>query len=178
MTRCAPETSPISRSAVGAPQGQLLPARAPRLVRAAAQGNRCLPGPPAVPDCYDYSAAIVWNAHAPELWRRTTIAIRRRLDKLAKAHGTRVKLSYAKVAEFQRRGLIHFHAVFRLDGHDPVHPERSVPPGPAFTAEVLAEVIQQGVRGTGAEMPADLGVNRDQRALRCVGTAGFEPATP
>jgi hypothetical protein len=39
----------------------------------------------------------VWNAHAPELWRRTTIAIRR-LDKLAMAHGTRVKLSYAKVA--------------------------------------------------------------------------------
>ena len=104
--------------------------------------DACL-GRPLCPDCYDYSAAVVWNAHAPELWRRTTIAIRRRLDKLAKAHGTRVKLSYAKVAEFQRRGLIHFHAVFRLDGHDPVHPERSVPPHPAFTAEVLAEVIQQ-----------------------------------
>jgi hypothetical protein len=85
----------------------------------------------------------VWNAHAPELWRRTTIAIRRCLDKLAKAHGTRVKLSYAKVAEFQRRGLIHFHAVFRLDGYDLVHPGRTVPPHPAFTAEVLAEVIQQ-----------------------------------
>jgi hypothetical protein len=85
----------------------------------------------------------VWNAHAPELWRRTTIAIRRRLDKLAKAHGTTVKLSYAKVAEFQRRGLIHFHAVFRLDGHDPAHPDRTVPPHPAFTAEVLAEVIRQ-----------------------------------
>ena len=82
------------------------------------------------------------------MWRRTTIAIRRRLDKLAKAHGTRVKLSYAKVAEFQRRGLIHFHAVFRLDGHDPVHPERSVPPDPAFTAEVLAEVIQQVASST------------------------------
>jgi hypothetical protein len=27
-------------------------------------------------------------------------------------------------------------------------------------------------------MPADLGIHRDQRALRCVGTAGFEPATP
>jgi hypothetical protein len=104
--------------------------------------DACL-GRPLCPDCYDYSAAVAWNAHAPELWRRTTIAIRRRLDKLAKAHGTRVKLSYAKVAEFQRRGLIHFHAVFRLDGHDPVHPERSVPPDPAFTAEVLAEVIQQ-----------------------------------
>src|SRR6516164_4279684 len=104
--------------------------------------DACL-GRPLCPDCYDYSAAVVWNAHAPELWRRTTIAIRRRLDKLAKAHGTRVKLSYAKVAEFQRRGLIHFHAVFRLDGHDPVQPERSVPPDPAFTAELLAEVIQQ-----------------------------------
>jgi hypothetical protein len=108
--------------------------------------DACL-GRPLCPDCYDYSAAVVWNVHAPELWRRTTIAIRRRLDKLAKVHGTRVKLSYVKVAEFQRRGLIHFHAVFRLDGHDPVHPERSVPPGPAFTAEVLAEVIQQ-VAGT------------------------------
>ena len=42
---------------------------------------------PLCPDCYDYSATVVWNAHAPELWRRTTIAIRRRLDKLAKVHG-------------------------------------------------------------------------------------------
>jgi hypothetical protein len=77
------------------------------------------------------------------LWRRTTIAIRRHLDQLAKAHGTRVKLSYVKVAEFQRRGLIHFHTVFRLDGRDLVYPERAVPPYPAFTAEVLAEIIRQ-----------------------------------
>jgi hypothetical protein len=111
------------------------------------QTDACL-GRPLCPDCYDYSAAVVWNAHAPELWRRTTMAIHRRLDKLAKAHGTRVKLSYAKVAEFQRRGLIHFHAVFRLDGYDPVHPERAIPPQPAFTADVLAEVIQQVTRTT------------------------------
>jgi Replication initiator protein, pSAM2 len=104
--------------------------------------DACL-GRPLCPDCYDYSAAVVWNAHAPELWRRTTIAIRRRLDKLAKVHGTRVKLSYAKVAEYQKRGLIHFHAVFRLDGHDPAHPEQTIPPHPAFTAEVITEVIQQ-----------------------------------
>ena len=80
------------------------------------------------PDCYDYNAAVVWNAHAPELWRRTVIGIRRRLGKLAMPHGIQVKLSYAKVAEFQRRGLIHFHAIFRLDGHDPLHPERTVSP--------------------------------------------------
>jgi hypothetical protein len=54
-----------------------------------------------------------------------------------------VKLSYAKVAEFQRRGLIHFHAIFRLDGIDPAHPERTVPPHPVLTADVLADVIRQ-----------------------------------
>jgi hypothetical protein len=36
------------------------------------------------PDCYDYDATVVWNAHAPELWRRTTIGIRWRLDRLAR----------------------------------------------------------------------------------------------
>ncbi len=86
---------------------------------------------------------MVWNAHASELWRRTVITVRRQLAKMAKKHGVRVKLSYAKVAEFQRRGLIHFHAIFRLDGVDPVHPERTVPPHPAITAELLADLIRQ-----------------------------------
>jgi hypothetical protein len=90
----------------------------------------------------------VWNAHAPELWRRTVIGIRRRLDKLARQHGTRVKVSYAKVAEFQRRGLIHFHAIFRLDGHDPNHPERTISPHPALSVEVLADVIRQAASTT------------------------------
>jgi hypothetical protein len=107
----------------------------------------CL-GRPLCPDCYDYNAAVVWNAHAPELWRRTVITIRRRLAKLARQHGVRVKVSYAKVAEFQRRGLIHFHAIFRLDGHDPAHPERTIPPHPAFTADVLADVIRQAASVT------------------------------
>ena len=109
--------------------------------------DACL-GRPLCPDCYDYNAAVVWNGHAPELWRRTVIGIRRRLGKHAKAHGARVKLSYAKVAEFQRRGLIHFHAIFRLDGLDPAHPERVVPPHPAFTADVLADVIRQAAGAT------------------------------
>jgi hypothetical protein len=105
-------------------------------------------GKPLCPDCYNYSAAVVWNAHAPELWRRTIIGIRRRLGKLARQHGVQVKLSYAKVAEFQRRGLIHFHAILRLDGHDPAHPERTVPPHPALTADVLADVIRQAASAT------------------------------
>jgi hypothetical protein len=107
----------------------------------------CL-GRPLCSDCYDYNSAVVWNAHAPELWRRTVIGIRRRLGKLAKAHGARVRLSYAKAAEFQRRGLIHFHAIFRLDGIDPVHPERTVPPPAALTAQVLAGVIGDAAAAT------------------------------
>ena len=145
--------------------------------------DSCL-GQPICPDCYDYSAAVVWNAHASELWRRTTIAIRRRLDKLAKAHGTQVKVSYAKVAEFQRRELVHFHAVFRLDGHDPVHSERIVPPHLALTGEVLAEVIRQAASSTwfatvshparsrgwtssgSPDRPARRAVNRQRRGYR------------
>jgi hypothetical protein len=111
------------------------------------EDDACL-GKPLCPGCYDYQAAVVWNAHAPELWRRTVIGTRRRLGKLAKSHGTRVKLSYAKVAEFQCRGLIHFHAIFRLDGHDPLHPERTVPPHQALTADVLADVIRQAASAT------------------------------
>jgi hypothetical protein len=105
------------------------------------EDDACL-GRPLCPDCYDYNASVVWNAHCGELWRRTVITIRRRLAKLAKANDARVNVSYAKVAEFQRRGLIHFHAIFRLDGLDPVHPQRVIPPPPAITAEVMADVIQ------------------------------------
>jgi hypothetical protein len=105
--------------------------------------DACL-GRPLCPDCYDYDAAVVWNAHAPELWRRTTIAIRRRLDRLARVHGVRVRLSYAKVAEFQGRGLIHFHAILRLDGNDPV---RIIPPA-HITGTQLADIIRDAARAT------------------------------
>src|SRR5215469_5644213 len=111
------------------------------------EDDACL-GRPLCPDCYDYNASVVWNTHAPELWRRTVIGIRRRLDKLARPHGARVRLSFAKVAEFQRRGLIHFHAIFRLDGTDPVHPERTIPPPPAITADVMASVISSAAATT------------------------------
>jgi hypothetical protein len=100
-------------------------------------------GRPLCPDCYDFAAAVVWNAHAPELWRRTVIALRRHLDKIGRPSGARVNVSYAKVAEFQRRGQVHFHAIFRLDGIDPHHPERIIPPHPIFTADVLADAIRQ-----------------------------------
>jgi replication initiator protein RepSA len=79
-------------------------------------------GEPLCPGCYDYTASVLFNAYAPELWRRFVLAFRRRL---AKSAGLRTKelrdvliVSFAKVAEYQRRGVVHFHAVIRFDGPD------------------------------------------------------------
>ena len=65
------------------------------------------------------------------------------MSSTAERHG----VSYAKVAEYQRRRLIHFHAIFRLDGVDPVHPERTIQPHPAINPAVLASLL----RGSGDE---------------------------
>ena len=36
-------------------------------------------GEPLCADCYDYTAHVVWQWYAPELWRRFTIALQRDL---------------------------------------------------------------------------------------------------
>src|SRR5262245_316293 len=46
----------------------------------------------------------------------TTQALNRELNRVS--GGTRVKASFGKVAEFQARGLVHFHALIRLDDAD------------------------------------------------------------
>lgn len=49
-----------------------------------------------------------------------------------------LRISFAKVAEYQKRGLVHFHAVIRLDG-----PEGSTtPPPPSATVAVLTDAIR------------------------------------
>ena len=79
-------------------------------------------GTPLCADCYDYAGAVLHNALSAELWRRTTIYIARRLAtelELSRSACAKVlRLEHCKVAEFQRRGLVHFHAVIRADGAD------------------------------------------------------------
>jgi hypothetical protein len=74
------------------------------------------------PGTYDYTGAVLWQAHAGMLWARFTIALRRalaaQLGIVATTFKDHARLSFAKVAEFQRRGLVHFHVVVRLDGPD------------------------------------------------------------
>jgi hypothetical protein len=83
-------------------------------------------GTPLCLQCYDYVAAVVHNATTPELWRRTMIYAQRHLAAVlgvsqAKASKLLV-LSFCRVAEFQRRGVVHLHAVIRIDHFDGAAP--------------------------------------------------------
>lgn len=79
------------------------------------------------PACYDYEAAVLHNAVVPELWRRTSVYIPRRLARLLAITQAecrrRYRVSYLRVAEFQRRGAVHLHVVVRLDGADGGSPD-------------------------------------------------------
>ncbi len=76
-------------------------------------------GHPLCTDCYDYHAAVLFNAHAGELWRRFTTYLPRHLARLAglsqKQLRALARVRYVKVAEYQARGVIHYHAIIRLD---------------------------------------------------------------
>jgi hypothetical protein len=107
-------------------------------------------GEPLCPSCYDAQAQVLWNALAPELWRRTTIAVYRALGRLVGLQEGElrrlVRISYAKVAEFQRRGAVHFHAVLRLDAATDCRcPGCLAPPPEGFNAAVLEEALKQAV---------------------------------
>ncbi|MET7386509.1 replication initiator [Streptomyces sp. NPDC005529] len=77
-------------------------------------------GTPLAPATYDYAGAVLWNAHAGQLWARFTTYLRRALAEFLgmtqKALNAALRVSFAKVAEYQKRGLVHFHAVIRFDG--------------------------------------------------------------
>ena len=104
-------------------------------------------GLPLCLDCYDHGGQVVWNAHVGELWRRTVIGVRRELARAARTHGGTVRLSYAKVAEFQRRGVVHLHALLRLDGVDPEDRDRIVPPVGVVLGD-LVDAVQHAAAAT------------------------------
>jgi hypothetical protein len=116
-------------------------------------------GEPLCPACYDAQAQVLWNALAPELWRRTTIAVYRALGRLVGLQEGElrrlVRVSYAKVAEFQRRGAIHFHAVLRLDAATDCRcPACLAPPPEGFTAAVLEDALCLAVPAVRVPCPA------------------------
>jgi hypothetical protein len=114
-------------------------------------------GQPICPGCFDYDAAIVWNALAPELWRRTTIYVRRQLAAQIgisqKSLGLYARLSFFKVAEYQRRGALHFHAILRVDG--PKGDSKATQPE-GVTVEHLRAAIEEGASRAHAPPPSGL----------------------
>lgn len=106
-------------------------------------------GQPICPECFDYEAAVLWNTLSTQLWKRTPTRIRRELARLAglkvKELESFVRLEYVKVAETQRRGLIHFHALIRLD-HAVCESDGLGPPGEWLTIELLEQAVRATVR--------------------------------
>lgn len=118
-------------------------------------------GQPLCRECFDYTAAALWNVHASALWNRTVIAIRRQLARdvglSPKAWAQRARLSFVKVVEYQDRGAIHVHAIFRLDGADV-----SIDPAGLHDADDLVRVIRRAVNST--EAPLELPDGSESRA--------------
>ncbi|MGH9170838.1 MAG: replication initiator [Acidimicrobiales bacterium] len=142
--------------------------------------NDELVGQPICPDCFEYPAAVLWNAHAGELWRRTTIGIARALASLAgiprgELRRT-VRISFAKVVEYQRRGSVHVHTVVRLDAAG----ETTEAPPPQFDADLLAVAVARAIRSASVPVPSTDGVAGafrwgPQLDLRPIGNDGVVP---
>jgi len=75
-------------------------------------------GEPLCAECYDYLGHVLFTWHAPQLWHRFTVTLRRSVDQ----RSSDAQVSYVKVVELQRRGVPHFHAVIRLDDPSPAIP--------------------------------------------------------
>jgi hypothetical protein len=129
------------------------------------EDDPCL-GEPICLDCFDHQGAVIWNNALSELWRRTVpVYLPRTL-----AHETGmtqarlrelVRVAYIKVAEYQKRGLVHVHAVIRLDRAMPDYRAEDLrPPGGRFTVELLEHAIRETVEVVSAPLPDELGGGR------------------
>jgi hypothetical protein len=117
-------------------------------------------GEPLCPSCYQSGAQVVWNALAGRLWSRTTIYFYRALAALAGMSEAEVRslvrVSYAKVAEYQRRGAVHFHAILRLDAATGCGcPACVAPPPEGFTAALLERAVHQVAAEVSVSCPLD-----------------------
>ncbi len=64
-----------------------------------------------------------------------------------------VRVAHGKAAEYQARGAVHFHALFRLDGFDPFHPDELLPPPAVLTIADLDDAIRWAVQAISYSTP-------------------------
>ena len=145
---------------------QLCPHGRPLWCMAVHDHGDALAGQPLCFECYDYPAHLVWQWWAPELWRRFTIALRRQLARHLglSEYATRqlVRVQFAKVAEYQRRGVIHFHALIRLDGK-PTDLDAYPPPAVRVDSPTLADLVRTAAGQVAYTAPP---VDRDDQPRR------------
>ncbi|WP_329018793.1 replication initiator protein RepSA [Streptomyces sp. NBC_00690] len=105
------------------------------------------------PLTYDYAGAVLWNNHASDLWRYFTIYLRREIAKRAgltqQAARDQSRISFGKVAEYQKRGAVHFHAVIRFDGPD----GPDTPPPSWATLDLLDDAIRAAAARVEVDVP-------------------------
>lgn len=108
-------------------------------------------------DCYDYAGQVLWNLVASKLWKSFTDNLYHHLAVHAGVSQGEIRrllrVEYVKLAEYQRRGAVHFHAQIRLDGGEGVG---SAAPAWASHA-VLCEAIDSARRVSTVRVQDDRG---------------------
>ena len=118
-------------------------------------------GQPLCVECFDHQGAVIWNNALGELWRRTTIYLPRHLAAVLgvtqERLGKLARVAYVKVAEYQARGLVHLHVVFRVDRAMPDYRKDEIrPPDPRFTSRLLEHAVNGAVDAVYAPIADDL----------------------
>ncbi|MEV5310810.1 replication initiator protein RepSA [Streptomyces sp. NPDC052610] len=118
------------------------------------------------PETYDYGGAVLFNNHAGQLWQRFTTRLRREIAARAglsrRELSDHLRVSYGKVAEFQKRGALHFHAVVRLDGPD----GPDTPPPAWATVTLLADAIRAAAAHSYTAVSVPAAENQPARTFR------------
>ncbi len=73
-----------------------------------------------------------------------------------------VRVSYVKASEYQRRGLVHLHALIRLDRRMPDYRNGEIrPPDKRFTSELLEQALRKTAKEVKVKIPDELGAGDD-----------------
>lgn len=148
--RCHPRPHPDSDLLGYCPHGR------PSTCTAKHIGDDPLLGQALCEDCFEYRAAVLFNAHITPLWQNTVLRTRRGLAAglgvPTRLLSEQLRVSFGKVAEYQLRGVVHLHVLVRLDGPSP-----DLPPPAALTTVELQRILVTAARGAHAKLPDGLG---------------------
>lgn len=158
-TLTAPSYGPVHtvrRGAVGAARrchphtlGQRCPHGHPMWCTAVHEDTDPAVGQALCTECYDYRGHVLFSWHAPQLWHRFTITLRRLLARHLRDVGAdpaSVRVAHVKVVEMQTRGIPHVHTVIRLDDATRPATEQPAPPAVPVTSAELAGLIVRAAR--------------------------------